>query len=112
MPLEKKEFKVTYFKELKSRAIDYARAHSNKISADTMGWIAMIMLHMATIPTLLAILTGLTDNTPTLDVVFFLWAALALFYVKSVINKDTLITVTISVGFMLQATLMALIMFK
>lgn len=103
---------MTYFKELKSRVIDYVRVHSDKISADTVGWIAMIMLHMATIPTLLAILTGLTDNTPTLDIVFFLWTALALFYIKSVINKDTMIMVTISVGFMVQAGLMALIMFK
>lgn len=103
---------MTYFKEFKSRAIYYVRTHSDKISADTMGWLAMILLHMATIPTLLAILTGLSDNTPSLDVVFFLWLALALFYAKSVINKDTLTMVTISLGFMIQATLMALIMFK
>jgi len=107
-----KESNVPYFKEFKDRVIAYAKSHSDKMSADTMGWLAMIMLHMATIPTLLAILTGLTDNTPTLDVVFFLWSALALFYIKSVINKDTLIMVTISLGFMIQAALMALIMFK
>lgn len=103
---------MTYFKEFKSHVIHYVKTHSDKMSADTMGWLAMIMLHMATIPTLLAILTGLTDNTPTLDVVFFLWTALALFYIKSVINKDTLNMVTISLGFMIQAALMALIMFK
>jgi len=103
---------MPYFKEFKDRVIAYTKSHSDKMSADTMGWLAMIMLHMATVPTLLAILTGLTDNTPTLDVVFFLWTALALFYIKSVINKDTLIMVTISLGFMIQAALMALIMFK
>ena len=61
-----------------------------KVSADTLGWLAVILMHAATIPSLLALLTGLSDRTPGLDIVLF----------------------TIGVGFIIQATLMAVILFK
>ena len=34
-----------------------------KLSADTLGWLAAIVLHCATLPTFLALMTGLSDRT-------------------------------------------------
>jgi hypothetical protein len=82
------------------------------ISADTLGWLAVILIHLSTIPTLLAILTGLTEKTPPVDLVLFAWAGLFLFFVKAAISKDILNIVTIGLGFVIQAGLMALILFK
>jgi len=84
----------------------------HKISADTLGWIANIALHAATIPSLFALMTGVTDKTPSVDVVLMLWAALGLLFFRAVLLKDLLNIVTIGVGFMIQATLMVLIFFK
>jgi hypothetical protein len=86
--------------------------HFTKISAETTGWIAVILLHLATIPTLMAILTGLTEKTPPVDLVLLAWSGLFLFFVKSTIQKDILNIVTIGFGFFIQACLMALIIFK
>ena len=36
--------------------------HISRISADTLGWLAAVVLHCATIPTLLALMTGLSDQ--------------------------------------------------
>jgi len=83
-----------------------------KISADTLGWLAAIVFHAATIPTLLALLSGLSDHTPSLDVVLFLWAGLALLFLRSIVLKDVLNIITIGSGFIVQAALMALILFK
>lgn len=83
-----------------------------KLSADTLGWLAVILMHAATIPTLLALLTGLSDRTPGLDIVLFTWAGLALLFGRAIVLKDTLNIVTIGVGFITQAVIMAVILFK
>ena len=83
-----------------------------KISAETLGWLAAIVIHAATIPTLLALMAGLSDRTPALDIVLFMWAGLALMFLRSIVLKDILNIVTIGAGFILQATLMAFILFK
>jgi hypothetical protein len=83
-----------------------------KISAETLGWLAAIVIHAATIPTLLALMTGLSDRTPNLDVVLFAWAGLVLLFFRAVVLKDLLNIITIGLGFIVQAVLMALILFK
>ena len=83
-----------------------------KISAETLGWLSAIVIHAATIPTLLALMTGLSDRTPNLDIVLFAWAGLVLMFFRAVVLKDILNIVTIGLGFIIQAMLMALILFK
>jgi hypothetical protein len=40
-----------------------------KLSADTLGWLAAIVLHCATLPSFLALMSGLSDKTPGLDMI-------------------------------------------
>ena len=100
------------FDKIRSGVVDFFTTHFSKISADTMGWLAAISLHAATIPTLLALLTGMTDNTPSVDVVLFMWLGLVFLFGRAVILRDLLNIVTIGLGFVIQAVLMALILFK
>lgn len=83
-----------------------------KISSETLGWLAAIVIHAATIPTFLALMTGLSDRTPNLDIVLFAWTGLVLMFFRAVVLKDILNIVTIGLGFIVQAVLMALILFK
>jgi hypothetical protein len=83
-----------------------------KVSSDTVEWVGILALHGATIPTMLGLMMGITDNTPPIDIVLILWAALTMFFIKAVIKKDILNIVTIGLGFIGQAVLMALIFFK
>jgi len=91
---------------------DFLNNHLHKISADTLGWLAAIVLHCATIPSLLALMTGLSDRVPSLDMVVFLWAGLVMLFLRAIVLKDTLNIITIGLGFMVQAVLMALILFR
>ena len=86
--------------------------HLPKISAYTLGWLAAIVIHCATVPTLLALMTGLSDRTPSLDIVMFMWAGLVLLFLRAIVLKDTLNIITVGSGFIVQAVLMALILFK
>jgi hypothetical protein len=91
---------------------DFLTNHLSRISADTLGWLAAIVLHCATVPTLLALMTGLSDRVPSLDVVAFLWAGLVMLFLRAIVLKDTLNIITIGVGFIVQASMMALILFR
>ena len=91
---------------------DFLNNHLHKISADTLGWLAAIVLHCATVPSLLALMTGLSDQVPSLDVVAFLWAGLVLLFLRAIVLKDMLNIITIGLGFIVQAGLMALILFR
>jgi hypothetical protein len=88
------------------------KEHAPHVSAETMGWIAVVLLHLATIPTMIAILTGLTEKMPPVDMVLFSWAGLFCFFLKAAIQKDFLNIVTIGLGFFVQAAMLALIVFK
>lgn len=82
------------------------------ISAETLGWIAVMVLHAATIPSLLAVMAGLTDRLPGVDMVLLVWGGLSLLFVKAAVQKDMLNLITIGFGFIVQAVMMALIFFK
>jgi hypothetical protein len=82
------------------------------ISAETFVWLAALVLHSATIPSLLAVMAGLTDRMPGVDLVLLVWAGLSLLFIKAAIQKDMLNIITIGLGFIVQAVMMALIFFK
>lgn len=94
------------------KMMDSIRENIAHLSAETLGWIGVILVHLATIPTLVAVLTGLTEKLPPVDIVVLMWLGLFMFFVRSVIAKDILNIVTIGFGFFVQAILMALIIFK
>lgn len=96
---------INKFKEFVSTKISV-------ISAETFGWLAAVVLHASTIPSLLAVMAGLTDRLPGVDLVLLVWAGLTLLFVKAAVQKDMLNVVTIGIGFIIQAVMMALIFFK
>jgi hypothetical protein len=95
-----------------AEGVTSVKDHVVTVSAETLGWIAVILIHLATIPTLIAILTGLTEKTPPVDLVLATWAGLFLFFIKAAISRDLLNVITIGLGFVVQAAIMALILFK
>jgi len=96
---------ITEFKE-------FVASKFSHISAETLGWMSAVILHAATIPSLLAVMSGLTDRLPGVDLVLLVWAGLTLLFLKATVQKDMLNIVTIGFGFIIQAVLMALIFFK
>ena len=83
----------------------------NKTTADTFAWLSIIVLHAATIPSFLAVKTGLSDRLPSLDLVALLWLGLLLYFIRSAIIKDMLAVITIGIGFAIQALLLGFIFF-
>lgn len=86
--------------------------HVTPASSEMFGWLAVVFIHSATIPTLLAVITGLSDKMPTVDLVLLTWAGLACLFAQAAVNRNMLQLITIASGFMMQSVLMALIFFK
>jgi len=55
---------------------------------------------------------GLSDKTPILDMVLLLRAALFAMFAQALIQKNQLIVTVITIGFMVQSVIMALIFFR
>jgi hypothetical protein len=85
---------------------------TKSISSEILSWITILILHAATIPMLLAVMTGVTDTMPPIDITLMMWTALMLLFIKAAIKRHMLYLVTIGTGFFLQATILALIFFK
>jgi hypothetical protein len=99
-------------KETPHLLVQWLKDHLGNLSSHTLGWIGIVLLHLAPIPTLLAVLWGQNDKLPPLDLMIFVWAALITMFFRSLIDNNKLYLATISMGFAAQAFLMSLILFK
>lgn len=93
-------------------AKDQLKEKISHLSAEGVGWLGTMLIHAATIPSLLGLIFAVSDKLPSLDVVFFIWSGLLLFFVRSLIKKDMLNIITNGLGFFIQAVLLAIVVFK
>lgn len=82
-----------------------------KATADSLAWFSILVFNAATIPTFIAVMSGHTEKMPPLDIVIMVWVGLLLYFVRSVILKDMLMTVTLGLGFAAQAIFLGVIFF-
>lgn len=90
----------------------FVRDHLGHISANTLGWISIVLLHFAAMPTLISVLLAQNDKLPSVDLMIFIWAALTTMFFKSLIERNFLYVATNCLGFIAQVVLMGLILFK
>ena len=98
--------------QLVTSVINMIKDKFKTISTETLGWLANIVLHAATVPTFFAVGMGLTDKLPGMDVIILIWGGLTLLFARAIIAKDMLNVATIGFGFIVQSVLLALIFFK
>jgi hypothetical protein len=92
--------------------MDYNRNMMIKKLADFSGWIGMLLIHGATLPTTLSVIMGYSTALPPVSMVLLIWSGLFLFLVSAIANKNTLYIVSNSLGFFFQSILLILIVFK
>lgn len=101
-----------FFKSLPVMLFYFLKEHLGKLSAHTLGWLSIVLMHLTTVPTLIAVLMNKSDTLPPVDLVLFLWAALITLFFKSLIERNFLYIATICIGFVAQTVIMSLILFK
>jgi len=103
---------IGFVANLPAMIIAFFREHLGHISSHTLGWLTIVLLHFASIPTLIAVLMAQSDKLPPVDLMIFVWSALITLFFKSLIEKNFLNLATICLGFVAQTVLMSLILFK
>ncbi len=101
-----------FLKGLPGIIFNWIKEHLGHISAHTLGWLTIILLHLASIPTLLAVLMAQNDKLPPVDLMIFVWSGLITLFFKSLIERNFLYIATICLGFCAQTVIMSLILFK
>ena len=82
-----------------------------KSTADTIAWLAIVVLNLAFVPSIIAVMSGLSDRMPPLDIALVVWSGLLLFFIRSAILKDMLMVFTIGLGFVAQVFLLGMTFF-
>jgi phage-related minor tail protein len=103
------------FNELGSKLLEFVKSVPGivtNISSETIQWSAIVLLHAATVPSLLALHQGITDSLMPIEMILLLWAGLVLLFFRAVLQKDSVNILTIGLGFAGQATLLALTFLK
>lgn len=90
----------------------FFRDHLGRVTGNTLGWIVIILLHLASVPTLLAVIMADSDRLPPLDLMVFVWSALVALFFKSLIERNGAYIATICLGFVAQTFMMGLILYK
>jgi hypothetical protein len=87
-------------------------ANIGQMSINTLTWLSILVGHAVFVPTCLALLTEMTDKTPSLDIIILVQAFLLLSFFRAVAGRDMVATVLHALGWFTQAMLLALIVFK
>ena len=103
---------INSIKQVPSVTWYFLSNHLGKISSHTLGWLTIILLHLSSVPTLLAVLLNKSDTLPPVDMILFIWAGLIAMFFKSLIERNSLYIATICLGFVAQTVIMSLILFK
>ena len=82
-----------------------------KTISEIGGWIGMILIHGATVPTTMSVILGYSSELPPLSMVLLVWSGLFLFLLRAIVAKDTLYIVSNSIGFFFNTILLALIVY-
>jgi hypothetical protein len=80
--------------------------------AEIGGWLGMVLIHGATIPTSVSVIMGWSSDLPPLDMVLLIWSGLFLFFLRALARIDWLYLVSNAVGFFLQSLLLAIIIYQ
>lgn len=80
--------------------------------SEACGWLGMVLIHAATLPTSLNVILGHTATLPPLSMVLMVWGGLFLFLIRALGRNDRLYIISNAVGFFFNSVLLALIVFK
>lgn len=103
---------MEHFNKYLQHFISFCKTRLTVTTAETISWLGLILIHAATIPTIISVMTGLNDRLPPIDMVLFVYGGLALFFVRAAILKDMVNMVTIGFGFVVHTILLSLLVFK
>jgi hypothetical protein len=75
------------------------------------GWIGMILVQSATLPTTISYLLGNSQTLPPLSMVILVWLGLAFYFIRAFAQRDVLYMTSNGFGFFVNTILLACIVY-
>lgn len=95
-----------------NRFAHFCKTTLAKTFAETIAWVGMVLIMCSPLPSIIALMTGVSETHPPIDLVLLVWGGMSLFFVRSVIVKNMMHVATIGGGFVVHTVLLSLIVFK
>lgn len=76
------------------------------------GWLGLVLIHGATLPTLYNRLQGTDVNLPELSLVLMVWTGLICYFVRAVVQRDKIYMLSNGIGFVFNSLLLTLIVWS
>lgn len=94
------------------QGISFTKYKLAGISSVSLEWATIILLHCASIPSILSFILGVVDHMPGIDIILFLWVGLFVYFIKSFMENNRIVLFTNATGFFIQAMLLATVVFQ
>lgn len=85
---------------------------TKKHVCEASGWLGMILVQSATLPTTFSVLMGWSTTLPPLSMVLLVWAGLAFYFVRAYAQRDKLYMFSNGFGFVVNTLLLAMIVYR
>ena len=76
------------------------------------GWLGLVLIHGATLPTLVGRLNGNDTSLPELTLVLMVWSGLICYAIRAWLQRDVIYMVSNGIGFVCNSLLLALIVWS
>lgn len=87
------------------------RPISKALICELSGWLGMILVQSATLPTTIDYLRGASTILPPVSMVLLVWFGLAFYFIRAAAQRDTLYMVSNGFGFFVNTILLACIVY-
>lgn len=103
---------LTFFNRAADGFVDFCKTKLTAATAETIAWVGLILIHASTLPSVISLMAGVNDKMPSIDMVLFTWVGLTLFFIRAAVMRNMLYIITIGLGFIVHALLLAFLVFK
>lgn len=103
---------LAFFNKAIDSLIEFCKTKLTAATAEAIAWVGLILIHASALPSVVSLMAGVNDKMPSIDMVLFTWVGLTLFFIRAAVMRNMLYIITIGLGFIVHALLLAFLVFK
>ena len=92
------------------RQVEFSK--TTERNAEIGGYLGMLAIHGATLPTSISVILGWSEHLPPLSMVLLVWIGLILFFVRALVRFDWLYLISNGIGLIANSILLILIVYS
>lgn len=91
--------------------MDIQFSKTTERNAEIGGYLGIVLIQGATLPTSISLIMGWSDHLPPLSMVLLVWLGLILFFIRALVRFDWLYLISNGIGLLANSLLLILIVY-